>query len=370
MASLPSLKKVKRAKGALPSEPQGPNRMLPSVTVVICAYTENRWADLTSAIESVNGQTFAPDHCVLVIDHNPALLARASTSFPDVKVVANRYQQGLAGARNTGVECSQGEVVAFLDDDAVAEPTWLEALVTPYLEPEVNGTGGVAQASWVGGRPRWFPVELDWVVGCSYRGLPESTAPVRNQIGASMSFRRTVFSDVGGFDTGMGRVATVPLGCEETLVGIRVLQHYGPGTILHIPNAIVDHRVGNERASVGYLVKRCFSEGISKAAVARLVGASDGSSAERAYVMTVLPRGVASGLAQFVGGDFWGGARAGMIVIGLSVTVFGYGIGRAGLSGVVTRALISKSNLRPSQTVATSVSSMVRREHGATPSPR
>ena len=40
------------------------------------------------------------------------------------------------------------------------------------------------------GRPRWFPPEFDWVVGCSYTGLPETVAPVRNLIGAAMSFRR------------------------------------------------------------------------------------------------------------------------------------------------------------------------------------
>ena len=331
---------VRRATPRLPAEPSGPTEHLPSVTVVICAYTERRWGDLTAAIESVGAQSRPPEQCVLVVDHNPALFSRAVAAFPGVQVIGNRHRRGLAGARNTGIECSRSEVVAFLDDDAVADPKWLEALVAPYADPAINGTGGVARADWVEGRPGWFPGEFDWVVGCSYRGLPETSAPIRNPIGASMSFRRAVFSDVGVFDTEMGRVAAVPLGCEETVVGIRVHQHYGPGTILQVPTASVDHRVGPERANVRYLVRRCFAEGISKAAVARLVGVADASSAEWSYVTSVLPRGVASGLAQFVGGDRSGAARSTVIVLGLSATVLGYGLGRLGLDRVVIRALI------------------------------
>ena len=240
----------------------------------------------------------------------PDAPVQGPASFPGVQVVANRHRRGLAGARNTGIECSRGEVVAFLDDDAVADRSWLEALVMPYTDPTINGTGGVARALGrgspaVGSRRVRLGGRLQLPGPPGDRALRSAIRLVHRCPSGGLCFPMS-----GGFDIEMGRVAAVPLGCEETVVGIRVLQRYGPGTILHVPAATVDHRVGPERASVRYLVKRCFSEGISKAAVARLVGTNDGSSAERAYVTNVLPRGVASGLAQFLSGDPSGASRS------------------------------------------------------------
>ncbi len=194
-----------------------------TVTVVVCAYTERRWDTLVAALASVRHQRRAADQTVVVVDHNDTLLARCRGAFgPDVAVVANQDAQGLAGARNSGVAVATGDVIAFLDDDAAADPGWLEALVEQFADPGVAGAGGLVRPVWPGDtRPRWFPPEFDWVVGCSHRGLPEVVAPVRNPIGASMTMRRRLFDELGGFDTAMGRVGTVPLGCEETEFAVR-----------------------------------------------------------------------------------------------------------------------------------------------------
>ena len=75
---------------------------------------------------------------------------------------------------------------------------------------------------WPERRPRWLPPEFDWVVGCSYRGLPETVSVVRNPIGASMSLRTSLALEAGGFDDAVGRVGTSPRGCEETELAIRL----------------------------------------------------------------------------------------------------------------------------------------------------
>ncbi len=324
-----------------------PSLNLPSVTVVICAYTESRWVDLCAALDSLRTQTWPAQQQVLVIDHNPHLLSRAVNAFSQADVVENMGEKGLAGARNTGVELSRNEIVAFLDDDAVPHPNWIEELVRPYLDDAIQGTGGVARANWIEGAPKWFPSEFNWVVGCSYRGLPSEVAPIRNPIGAAMSFRRSVFSQIGGFNSEVGRVATIPLGCEETLLGIRVLQHYGYGSILHIPTAVVDHTVGPERKSIHYMARRCFAEGISKASVAKLVGPSDASSAERAYVSRVLPGRLKQEALRLMRGDLQGAAVSSAVLVGLLLTTIGYGLGRAGLSGPITRWLVGRTEQSP-----------------------
>jgi hypothetical protein len=189
-----------------------------SISVVICAYTSDRWDALTAAVESSLDQTFPPDEVVIVVDYNEELYRRAALelSGPQVLVLSNGSTKGLSGARNTGVAMSSGDIVVFLDDDAYAEKDWLEKLVEPMADPMVVGVGGWVLPHWETKAPPWLPETFYWVLGCSYVGLPETNSRLRNPIGANMAMRRRVFTQVGGFTSGIGRIGQVPLGCEET----------------------------------------------------------------------------------------------------------------------------------------------------------
>lgn len=298
-------------------------------SVVICAYTLERWQDLVAAVASLRRQAGEPPEIVVVVDHNDALLERVRGRLPDVTVVPNRHQRGLSGARNSGMEAARGEVIAFLDDDAVAAEDWLERLSAGYEQGNVIGVGGAVLPRWAGGRrPRWFPPEFDWVVGCSYIGQPTRTAAVRNLIGANMSYRREVLQETGGFREGIGRIGKRPLGCEETELSIRGLRAFPGGQVLYDPSAKVEHRVPRSRQTVCYFLQRCYAEGLSKALVSQLVGASSGLSSERTYTLQVLPRGVIAGLRSALRGDLTGLGRAAAIVAGLGMTTLGYLAGR------------------------------------------
>jgi cellulose synthase/poly-beta-1,6-N-acetylglucosamine synthase-like glycosyltransferase len=144
------------------------------------------------------------------------------------------------------VGAAVGEVVAFLDDDATTAVDWLEQLTLPYVDERVIGVSGSVEPVWPNARPSVFPPEFDWVVGCTYRGLPTVRGPVRNMIGANMSLRRDVIDDVGGFRASIGRIGTRPLGCEETELCIRARQRRPDAVILYEPRARVRPRVGPE----------------------------------------------------------------------------------------------------------------------------
>jgi glycosyltransferase involved in cell wall biosynthesis len=295
------------------------------ITVVICAYTERRWEMLLGAINSVLHQELQPDQVVLVIDHNPVLLQWTRAAYPELTVVASNGPRGLSGARNTGVSQARGDVIAFLDDDATAEPDWLTRMLVHYDDPRVLAVGGSAIPANQEARPRWFPPEFDWVVGCSFVGQPSEVTPVRNLIGCNMSFRRSALDQAGRFDPALGRVGGVPVGCEETELCIRLQQRHPDGLVLYEPAARVRHHVSTDRWTWGYFRNRCFSEGRSKAVVARLVGPDVGLSAERHYSRRVLPRGVRRGLLEVgAGRDFGGLTRSAAIVVGLLMTVAGY----------------------------------------------
>ncbi|MGI5225343.1 glycosyltransferase family 2 protein [Actinoallomurus sp. CA-142502] len=296
------------------------------ISVVICAYTEDRWDDVLAAVASVRAQSLAAHEVIVVVDHNPALLGRLRPALPDVKVIPNSGPRGLSGGKNTGVAASAGDVVAFLDDDATAEAGWLSAMAGGYDDANVAGVGGLTLPRWDGVAPRWFPEEFAWVVGCTYRGMDRG--PIRNLMGGNASFRREVFDVAGGFRSGIGRTAGGrPLGCEETEFCIRLRQAAPETVLLYDDNAVIWHRVPAERARFAYFRSRCYAEGLSKALVTRSVGVGDGLASERRHAVVALPRGVARGLRAAVTGDPSGLGRAASIVAGLAFTTFGYAAG-------------------------------------------
>lgn len=301
-------------------------------SVVICVYTEDRWEDILAAVASVRAQSLTAHETLLVVDHNAALLDRLAKEYKEtegVRVLANAGPRGLSAGRNTGIAASSGEIIAFLDDDAVAERDWLRHFAEGYADPKVFAVGGRTMPIWESRRrPLWFPEEFDWVVGCTYKGLPEGRVRVRNVLGGNASFRRTAFEAAGGFATGIGRDGDKrPLGCEETELCIR-LAHARPDAILLIDDrAVIHHRVPAARERFDYFRTRTYAEGLSKALVARSVGADKGLESERRYTTRVLPAGVGRGLRDALLARPGGAGRAGAIVAGVVTAAGGYVIG-------------------------------------------
>ncbi|OBK81713.1 glycosyltransferase family 2 protein [Mycobacterium sp. 1164985.4] len=298
---------------------------LPTCAVIICAYTWDRWDDTLRAVASVQAQQPPPHELILVVDHNPDLQARFTEQLPTVRVVANHNERGVSGARNTGVELTDSDVVVFLDDDAAAKPGWLAGLAKNYTDPRVIGVGGRIDPGWTSGRPRWWPAEFDWVVGCTYIGHPEGR--LRNLIGANSSFRRELFAN-GGFVSGIGRSAgiSLPVGCEETEFCIRAANARPTGFYLYDDTAAVIHRVPPQRQTFAYFRSRCWAEGLSKALVTKSVGVERGLSAEWSYSTVTLPLGALRGISRAIRGDLAGLLTALVIVVGLGYTTVAFAV--------------------------------------------
>jgi glycosyltransferase involved in cell wall biosynthesis len=321
-----------------------------NLTVIVCAYTENRWNDLLAAVKSLQAQTLAPFEILVVIDHNPVLYERAAREIPGIRVLENEQKRGLSGARNTGIAAAKGELIAFMDEDATAAPNWLAQLSDGFSAENVYGVGGQIVPAWMETRPEWFPAEFEWVVGCTYKGMPTTDAPIRNLIGCNMAFRREVFQVVGGFREGIGRIGTRPIGCEETELCIRVKQHWKNAVLLYKPQAQVFHRVPAARSTWSYFRSRCYSEGLSKAQISQYVGSDDALASERTYTLRTLPAGVILGIQDgSLKRDLNGFRRAGAIVAGFTLTGFGY------VSGMISRKLSQKeltfTDLQPDRTL-------------------
>lgn len=292
-------------------------------------------------MDSVRNQTYPAREIIVVIDNNEELLRRAEQEIAAVTVVPNSKERGLSGGRMTGVELATAPIIVFLDDDAAAaDEYWLANLLDAYQGQHILGVGGHIEPAWHSTAPSWFPPEFNWIVGCTFKGMPRDPLPgspnsqVRSLIGANMSVRAEVLHRAGGFTTNLGKregggtiLGVIADSGEETEFGIRASQLY-PGSIwVHCPRARVNHTVPAERSTWKYFVRRCRKEGTAKAVIAGLTGTRDGLAAERRYVLTLVGTACRYALTGQIG-------RAAAICAGLSITTMTYI--RARLAGKMT----------------------------------
>ncbi|MFO1135790.1 MAG: glycosyltransferase family 2 protein [Rhodoblastus sp.] len=299
------------------------------VTAVVCAYTERRWDDICAAVQSLRDQNLRPAAIMVVIDHNSVLLEMAERAFVDATVIANRHERGLSGGRNTALEAARTPLVAFLDDDAIADRDWLAHMAPLCRDPETMGVMSRVEPIWMGARPRWFPEEFFWAIGCSYLGQPTTTREVRNLMGGAMVVKRALYERSGPFNGLIGRKGAFPISCEETEWCIRARAAAPQIKFYMEPKAVIRHKATADRLTWKYFVTRCFAEGLSKAYMTSLLANNAPLRTEGRYVLETLSFGILKGLGDAVRLDAAGLARAAAIVVGLSSTTAGFLLGKA-----------------------------------------
>lgn len=248
------------------------------VSVVICTYADERYDDFQEAVESVLEQTYEPVELVVVVDGNERVATRARQDFgdcEDVVVHCNDGNRGVSYSRTKGAELASGDVVAFIDDDAIAEPDWIIQLVEVYESTDALAVGGRMTGEWLAGRPWFLPEEFDWLVGVTHRGFAEAGQEVRNTFESNLSFRRGVFLDLGGFDPELGPTAEGYSHSEGAEIGSRLQTRYGRG-VVYAPDAVVRHKVFAHRTRLSWLLRRAFEQGVSKRTMERRANAAVG----------------------------------------------------------------------------------------------
>jgi glucosyl-dolichyl phosphate glucuronosyltransferase len=252
--------------------------MIPLVSVIIPTY--GRPALALDCIESVRANRY-PRFEILIIDQGPdhALESSVAERFGTSTLV--RYVRlappGLNRARNLGLREAQGEIVAFIDDDAVADQDWLEGIAAAFTEvqPTPGLVGGRLLPLWPGARPAWLPLEGEVLLGIYDIGNTGQVFPGGDlPIGANMSGNRQAILSVGGFHEGLEADAERP-GVEltggDSMIG-QLLKAAGH-TLYYEPRATVHHRISASKLRLGAFVKRYFWEGRTEATRLILGGA-------------------------------------------------------------------------------------------------
>jgi len=255
------------------------------VSVVLCTHTLDRYSDFSEAARSILDQTYDDVELVLVSDGNEAVFDRFREDFgdrDDVVPHCNDENVGLLESRNNGAEVATGDVVAFVDDDAIAEERWVEELVEVYEERDVRAVGGRMTPAWVAGKPAFLPAEFYWLVGVTQRGFgptggdEDTPGEVRNTFGSNISFDRETFLELGGFEDDIGgRKGDANLQGGETELAARLDREYGH-RVYYTPDARVAHKVFDYRTDPLWLLDRAFWQGYSKRGMEVFVPGSTG----------------------------------------------------------------------------------------------
>lgn len=324
------------------------------VAVVIPAYTMDRWELLTRMVDSVRCQTVPVETVVVCVDNNETLLERARREWreaqnPDVLVIPNRHHPdlnrvsvheaahgsrrrfGAGTARNTAAESVNADVIVFTDDDARAEPDWIERLLQVFSSASVVAAGGPPIADYEAARPTWYPGSFNWVFGCAYDGLPTTIQPFRRLICANLAVRRSAFEDVGGF---------LDSDFDDLNLGTRLIARFGVESVVYTPFAVVHHFVPTERVTWRYFWRRCYFVNREKVRVFSRMGTTGNLTAERQFIIHALSRQTGLTLRRVIRGDISGLYAFGAMMVGISLAGAGH------LRGQIDRLLAARRGVK------------------------
>lgn len=252
----------------------------PLVSVVVTTYTVDRLRDVEEVLDSLQAQTYPNLEIIFVgekfrelCDH--VISYGQKRGIPNLKAVFNDGQPGLSAARNLGVGHAQGEIIAFLDDDAIAFPDWAEEVVNSLAEEDGPiAVTGPALPLWENEAMSWFPQEFYWIISCRAPPSLEQVENVRNLWGVNMGFRREAFHGrsfderLGG-NMGASDGSKLGLLGEDTMFSIRVRQETGR-PLIYNPRLKVFHKVHAYRFKSRFVQRRAFWEGYTKAWLKKL----------------------------------------------------------------------------------------------------
>jgi GT2 family glycosyltransferase len=276
------------------------------VSVIITAYDQDRYSDINDAVNSVLDGTYPHRDIIIVVDGNKSLASLLENEWKrdEVSILLNTENLGAAESRNRAVEQATGEIVAFMDDDAVADNQWLAEIVRCYEEYPVVSVGGKMTPIWIEDEPTFLPEEFYWLIGVTYRGFPDEVTEVRNTFASNITFDREVFDRLGGFNPNVGPKGDSLLQSAETEFCVQLRDKTGKG-VLYNPDAQVGHKIFQFRTNPIFLLRRAFWQGVSKYGIRKYVEASLDTESE--FITTLLFCSIPERINMLIQEDRWRG---------------------------------------------------------------
>jgi glycosyltransferase involved in cell wall biosynthesis len=256
-------------------------RPVPSITA--CIVTHNRPHYVQTCLESLSRQTVGfAGFDILVVDSCSRAdvsleLARLVTGLPNARLL-RIDRPGASAARNLGAAASQADFIAYIDDDGLAMPDWIEQIQRVLMEHAAwpGVVGGRVLPVWEAPLPLWWPATLRGVLSIiEWEGRGEfRTAAVPSGLepyGVNMIVQRQPLLEIGGFAERLGRFGSLLLSDEDVQVGWR-LQDRGYSA-WYDSRILVRHQIQAVRMCPEWLLERLYWQGASAVATRRILGA-------------------------------------------------------------------------------------------------
>ncbi len=244
----------------------------PLLSIIVASYTLERLRDIFSLLDSIKAEGYPRIETIFVAERSRELEEKIRAygeekNVRNLKVLFNDGEPGLSAARNLGIREAHGDIMAFVDDDALLFPGWAGEMVNSYENDSVIGVTGPAIPLWEDESMSWFPQEFYWIVSCTAWCDWSNKTPVRNAWGMNMSFRREAFEQCGLFLNEFG-FHKGPL-AEDNEFSLRVRERTGK-KIVYDPDVKLWHRVHKYRLSQKFIRERAFWIGYSRRMLTRL----------------------------------------------------------------------------------------------------
>lgn len=248
------------------------------LSLIVCTYNRDKY--LYGALQCIAENSFPKKAYEIILvnnmstDNTEAECKRFENDYPNVDF---RYFvetcQGLSFARNRGIMASRGEVLVFLDDDSYIQEGYLNNLQKQLeAHPNVDAFGGKILPIFESGEaPKWLSKwNYSWV---SAIDMGDKVCPFNGKafpIGANMGIRKKMLSEIGLFNTQLGRSKKNLMGGEEKDLFERIRNH--GGSIYYFPDVVVHHVIPPTRTTKEYIMR--MGEGVGKSEQIRTLGVS------------------------------------------------------------------------------------------------
>jgi glycosyltransferase involved in cell wall biosynthesis len=243
------------------------------ISVVVATY--NRAELLAGALQSLAEQTLDPSLFEIVVVDNgstddiPGLVAEFQRSHAKLQTrLISEKRPGLGRARNTGDEHAEGRLIAFLDDDAHAEPDWLQKALHLFeqVEPSPLAVGGPIEPFYLAPKPDWFKDEYEIR---SWGDEPRFLQTGETFSGSNMIFTKTALRDHGGFSDRFGMKGERLSVGEETVLFDEIWRGNPHAPLYYSPELVIRHAVPAHKMTVSYVLKRALAGGQAMYAIRR-----------------------------------------------------------------------------------------------------
>ncbi|MBN1643761.1 MAG: glycosyltransferase family 2 protein [Dehalococcoidales bacterium] len=256
----------------------------PLVSIVITSYTFERLNDVFKLLDGIKSQTYKDFEVIIVVESSNQLLEEIKAHIKKIglentRLILNSGERGASVSRNIGVKEARGDVIAFIDDDAIPFPDWLEKIAGSFTNGRIVGVTGPALPRWEDEKDAWFPKELHWILSCTSWFENDRIVEVRHAWLENAAFRKKAFDIAGYLDATIGpqdstkgfkgnELQQVPI-AEDLEVSLRIKEKTG-GIIIYNPDVKVWHKAAKQRMTVSYIKKWSYWTGVSKKTLKKL----------------------------------------------------------------------------------------------------